>query len=122
MDLQNSPRKPLAPLRPQRRRAERVELIEPCPYEMSEDLGGGTFVLHEGEALSINISSGGMLLLMDQAPQVDQVLKVHVPTPNKSTNSLTLVEVRWTSPILSDLPTSRYLVGVRSIFGPHFYE
>ena len=122
MDLQNSPRKPLAPLRPQRRRAERVELIESCPYEMSEDLGGGTFVLHEGEALSINISSGGMLLLMDQAPQVDQVLKVHVPTPNKTTNSLNLVEVRWTSPILSDLPTSRYLVGVRSIFGPHFYE
>lgn len=122
MDLQNSPKKPLTPIRQLRRRAERVELLEPCPYEMSEDLGGGTIVMHQGEALSINISSGGMLLLMDQAPQVDQVLKVHVPTPNKSTNSLALVEVRWTRPILAETPTSRYLVGVKSIFGPQFYE
>ncbi len=122
MDLQNSPKQPLTPIRQLRRRAERVELLEPCPYEMSEDLGGGTIVMHQGEALSVNISSGGMLLLMDQAPQVDQVLKVHVPTPNKSTNSLALVEVRWTRPILAETPTSRYLVGVKSIFGPHFYE
>ncbi len=123
MDVQkNRPEKPVAPLRQLRRRAQRVELIESCPFEMSEDIGGGMIILHEGEALSINVSSGGLLLLMDQAPQVGQVLKVQVPTQIRSTNSLTLVEVRWTRQVLAETPSIRYLVGVRSLFGPQFYE
>jgi len=122
MDLEKDSDRPLAPIHQQRRRADRVKIMESCPYEMSEAIGGGTIVMHQGEALSINISSGGMLLLMDQAPQVDQVLEILLPAPNKSTNALTLVEVRWTRQLLSEVAAGRYLVGVRSLFGPYFYE
>ena len=48
---------------------------------------------NSGKALSLNISSGGMLVLMDHAPEVEQVLKVIVPTPTSSAGTPTLAEV-----------------------------
>ncbi len=61
--------------------AERVALLRPIPYELSLPHGDvGAKVLY-GRALSLNISSWGMLILMDQEPVLDQVMKVLVPTP-----------------------------------------
>lgn len=80
----------------QENHSERVALLRPIPYEMTvtmEDVVGATPI---GRALSLNISRGGMLVLMDQAPQVDQVLKVYVPTPVTLAETPTLAEVRWT--------------------------
>ncbi|MBH0196881.1 MAG: PilZ domain-containing protein [Nitrospira sp.] len=80
----------------QENHSERVALLRPIPYEMTvtmEDVAGATPI---GRALSLNISRGGMLVLMDQAPQVDQVLKVYVPTPVTLAETPTLAEVRWT--------------------------
>jgi hypothetical protein len=51
---------------------------------------------HSGKALSLNISSGGMLVLMEQVPDINQVLKVNVPTPISVAETPTLAEVRWT--------------------------
>jgi hypothetical protein len=73
---------------------------------------------HHGKALSVNISSGGMLILMDQAPAVEQVMKVYVPTPITAAETPTLAEVRWTR----KLPFGRnngggpYFVGLKFIF------
>ena len=53
----------------------------------------------EGKALSLNISPGGMLLLMDKAPAVGQTIKVKVPTPVNQVQAPTLAEVRWTRPV-----------------------
>lgn len=58
--------------------AERLALLRPIPYELSlpnhESGQNGTSVFH-GRALSLNISSGGMLILMAQAPPLYSVGK-----------------------------------------------
>ena len=76
--------------------SERGALLRPILYEMTAPVEESSAQAFQGKALSINISSGGMLLLMDQAPNVEQVLKVYVPTPITLTDTPTLAEVRWT--------------------------
>ncbi len=64
---------------PHKKHSERVTLLRPIPFEMTVpglEVGGRA---HHGRALSVNISSGGMLLLMDQAPTLEQVMKVPFP-------------------------------------------
>lgn len=76
--------------------SERAALLRPILYEMTSPIEGPTASTQSGKALSLNISSGGMLVLMDQAPDVEQVLKVYVPTPITIAETPTLAEVRWT--------------------------
>jgi PilZ domain len=98
--------------------SERAALLRPIPYEMTATVEGVAGTIPIGRALSLNISSGGMLILMDQAPQVDQVLKVYVPTPVTVAETPTLAEVRWTR----KLPFGRvngngaYFVGLKFMF------
>lgn len=98
--------------------SERAALLRPIPYEMTATMEGVAGPASIGRALSLNISSGGMLILMDQAPQVDQVLKVYVPTPVTVAETPTLAEVRWTR----KLPFGRvngngaYFVGLKFMF------
>ena len=75
---------------------ERVALLRPVPFEMTTQVDDPADTASSGKALSLNISSGGMLVLMDHAPLVEQVLKVLVPTPTSSAGTPTLAEVRWT--------------------------
>ncbi len=99
--------------------AERVALLRPIPYELSIPNGdeSGARVLY-GRALSLNISSGGMLILMDQAPVLDQVMKVHVPTPIALAETPTLAEVRWTRrlPFFSSGSEASFFVGLKFLF------
>jgi hypothetical protein len=71
-----------------------------------------------GKALSLNISSGGMLVLMDQAPDIEQVLKVYVPTPISVADTPTLAEVRWTRklPFGRTNGSGAYFVGLKFMF------
>lgn len=107
-----------APTHQQRIRNERLASMRSCWYEMSELLDQDSIVFHRGYAHSINISSGGMLLLMAQEPQVLQVLEVHVPQPIEMVNPQTLVEVCWTRRISIDANDSIFLVGVKFLFKP----
>ena len=98
--------------------SERAALLRPIPYEMTatiEGLPGSTPI---GRALSLNISSGGMLVLMDQAPQVEQVLKVYVPTPVAIAETPTLAEVRWTRrlPFGRSNGNGMHFVGLKFLF------
>lgn len=102
-----------------REHSERVALLRPIPYELTAPLN----VSHEGHALqgralSLNISSGGMLVLMDREPSLDQVIKVYVPTPITRAETPTLAEVRWTRRMPFSKPTSNgaYFVGLKFIF------
>ena len=61
----------------------------------------------------VNISSKGMLLLMDQPPALKQELRVQVPTPLTMVQTPARAEVRWTRKIRMDRDESRYFVGVR---------
>jgi hypothetical protein len=100
------------------RRAERTTLIRPCLYEMTESDGRESVMLHEGYALSVNVSSGGMLLLMPQPPQVHQVLEVATPSCDNSKTPLpALVEVRWTKEVAVERDGSLCLAGVRFLVG-----
>ena len=91
-----------------------MALMEPCHYELTESHDPNTVLLHQGDALSVNISTGGMLLLMPHAPSFKQVFEVHAPLPEgKSKKKLTLVEVRWTRHIPVESSESMSLVGVK---------
>ena len=97
---------------------ERVALLRPIPYELTKPVDGPTMLACEGKALSLNISSGGMLVLMEQAPDVNQVLKVNVPTPVTVAETPTLAEVRWARrvPFGKGTGDGPYLVGLKFMF------
>lgn len=95
------------------KRTVRYPLVESCPFEIIESLGQELTVTHRGEALAVNISSNGMLLLMDLPPPLKQELRVQVPTPLTMVKTPARAEVRWTREIRMDGAECRYFVGVR---------
>lgn len=101
--------------------SERAALLRPIVYEMTSSEKceqEGHLQVMDGTALSLNISGGGMLVLMDKAPDVEQVLKVYVPTPITSAETPTLAEVRWIRKFPFELSRghSAYFVGLKFMF------
>jgi hypothetical protein len=98
--------------------SERAALLRPIPYEMTTPVDGPTAPAREGKALSLNISNGGMLVLMDHALGVEQVVKVYVPTPISWAETPTLAEVRWTRKLPFGKANGKgtYFVGLKFIF------
>jgi c-di-GMP-binding flagellar brake protein YcgR len=96
---------------------ERVALLRPIPYEMTTAVDDPSASAHQGKALSVNISSGGMLILMEQAPAIEQVMKVYVPTPISVAETPTLAEVRWTRRLpFGKSNGGAYFVGLKFMF------
>jgi len=102
----------------QKSHSERAALLRPILYEMTTPAEDPAASTHSGKALSLNISSGGMLVLMHQAPDVEQVLKVYVPTPITLAETPTLAEVRWTRrlPFGKTNGNGPYFVGLKFMF------
>ncbi|WP_447979432.1 PilZ domain-containing protein [Candidatus Nitrospira bockiana] len=102
----------------QQKHSERVTMIRPIQYESTSpidpDLFESNFSSRRGKALTINISSGGMLLVMDHAPEPLQLLKVHVPVPIHMTHIPTLAEVAWTRPVPMG-PHDLHFVGLKFV-------
>lgn len=101
---------------PERRSSERLPLIRPCPYELSRVTSGGAVEVSQGYAVSINISSEGMLLFMPQAPGERQVFEVQVPSLAAQESRTMLVEGCWSRQIPMSADTTMHLVGVRFLF------
>lgn len=97
---------------------ERIALLRPIPFEMTTQADDPEDRGRAGKALSLNISSGGMLVLMDYAPPVEQVLKVLVPTPTALAGTPTLAEVRWTRkmPFGRGNGNGPFFVGLKFLF------
>ena len=97
---------------------ERVALLRLILYEMTTSVEAPAASTHGRKAFSLNISSGGMLVLMEQVPDVNQVLKVYVPTPITVAETPTLAEVRWARrvPFWQGTGTGPYLVGLKFMF------
>jgi len=102
--------------------AERVALLRPIPYEMLYDLDTSleqespeTRVARHGKGLSLNVSSGGMLLIMGHPPKVNQAMKIHVPTPVNIAKTPTLAEVRWTRKLPLQTFDELYFVGMKFV-------
>jgi hypothetical protein len=102
----------------QKSHSERAALLRPILYEMTTPVEVPAASSHNGKALSLNISSGGMLVLMDQAPTIEQVMKVYVPTPISAAETPTLAEVRWTRrlPFGTTNGNVAYFVGLKFMF------
>jgi hypothetical protein len=98
--------------------SDRAALLRPILYEVTAPEAGNGNLVKGGKALSLNISSGGILVLMDQAPDIEQVLKIYVPTPIAIAETPTLVEVRWTRKLpIGDLGNDlTYFVGLKFMF------
>jgi len=96
-------------------RRNRFPLMHPVRYERSASLSEaetGRSLIRTG--LSINVSSTGMCLLMDVAPQRQEVLRVHVPMPIAMSKTPTLAEVCWKRPVpLSS--NGLYFVGLKFV-------
>jgi hypothetical protein len=107
---------PAVPVHRECRSQERVAFMGSCPYEISDLISDESIAIHQGEAVSMNISAGGMLLFMDQAPPVEQVFLLRVPE-SKIVKSPTLVEVCWTRAVPIEDYGKRYLVGVKFLSG-----
>ena len=73
----------------------RTPVIRPVQYTFNATLEGGEVVDVHGRGLTINISEGGLCLLMDHTPHVQDVLRVQVSLPDLMTEVPTLGEVRW---------------------------
>ena len=102
----------------QKSHSEREALLRPILYEMTTPVEDSSASTHNGKALSLNISSGGMLVLMDQPPAIEQVMKVFVPTPVTAAETPTLAEVRWMRrlPFGKTNGNGAYFVGLKFIF------
>ena len=109
----NSP----APSTPRNRRdSERVPVMRPCSYEMSETITDDIVVFHRGAAVCVNMSTGGMLLLMPDPPQIQQVFSVHPPNGGSAQQTTRPVEARWVRPSSGSSgedTEQMYLVGVK---------
>ena len=101
----------------------RIPLMRTVPYTLSVMPDEGFCASledpaaeREGVALSMNLSSGGILLVMSEAPDVEQVLKVCVPTPITGVETPTLAEVRWARELSGGAQSTLYLVGLKFLF------
>ncbi len=99
-------------------RSERVALMQPCTYELTEAHDSETILLHQGEALSVNVSSGGMLILMPHTFRQHQMFEVHVPTHSPGEKRLALVEVRWSKQVPLENGDCMSFVGVKFLMTP----
>jgi PilZ domain len=89
--------------------------MRPVSYELSAVISeADTGRPLRGTGLSLNVSSGGMCLLMDWEPQRQEVLRVHVPMPIALSKTPTLAEVCWKRPVpLSS--NGLYFVGLKFV-------
>ncbi len=98
-------------------RRDRFPLIREVHYEPSVPAGEELMVENQqgqrfSKGLTINVGNGGVCLLMDRAPEIREIVKIHVPMPITSAKTPTLAEVRWQRA----LPVERngvYVVGLK---------
>jgi PilZ domain len=102
----------------ERRSSERLPTFLPCLYELTHVSGHDTVEVSEGLTLSLNISGGGMLLLMPQVLEERKLFEVHMLSPPKPEKATKLVEVCWAREFSFGVGTKVHLVGVKSVFEP----
>ena len=113
--VDNQPEQP-SPIPPRDRRIDaRFPVRTPCAYELieGESHEGGTV---PGKAYSLNVSSDGILLLLDQQPRSRQLLSIKNPALQWQ-QTVTLFEVRWATHLPVGTTHKRYLVGCHLTFG-----
>ena len=101
-----------------RRNSERVRSIQVCPYELTKFSRKDKVALSKGRGFTINVSVGGLLLLLPQAVDEKQVFEIKAPSVADKRRDTRLVEVCWTHPLPVTVRTTMHLAGVRLLFEP----
>ena len=94
---------------------DRVIFMRSISYEIPAWPENERYASQRGQALSLNVSSGGILLLIDIALDVQQVLKIFVPSVLDIAQTPTLGEVRWTRPVPFDMRDRLFFVGLKFV-------
>ncbi|MBK5283290.1 MAG: hypothetical protein JJE16_14545 [Nitrospiraceae bacterium] len=106
---------------PSGRRCEvRTEYRSMCSYKMLDAIEEESVVIEKGVAFALNQSTGGMLLLMGQAPRAKQLIEVY-SARSRWSRTANVFEARWTRPVRVESHGNLYLVGCRRTFGPRHY-
>lgn len=99
---------------------ERVESRCECAYEVQDVVDGAPVVVKKGEAMTLNRSDEGVLLVMKQAPRVNQMIEVHT-SRSAWRRTASVYEARWTKPVHIASLGDVHLVGCRRVAGPCQY-
>ncbi|SPP65073.1 hypothetical protein [Nitrospira lenta] len=95
-----------------RREEARVEDCHSCSYEIIESGDPQVAAVQEGQMFTLNRSAHGRLLLMDQAPRLNQRIEVHSATLGWRRSTM-VYDVRWTRSIQIGPQGDLFLVGCR---------
>lgn len=99
---------------------ERVESRIDCTYEVQDVVDGAPVVVKKGEAMTLNRSDEGVLLVMKRAPRVNQMIEVHTSRAAWRRTAC-VYEARWTKPVHIASLGDVHLVGCRRVAGPCQY-
>jgi hypothetical protein len=102
----------------ERRDSHRIPVVRSCSYQFSRFPRDNSVELSEGVTLCINMSAGGMLLLLRSVLSEGQVFEVNAPSIRTEESKTKLVETRWTRPLPVEMGVGFHLVGVRFLFEP----
>ena len=117
-NIYDNPVKIGMPTQQERRDSERVPCMRACPYELTKPAGDNAVKLSEGYGYSINMSVGGMLLLLPQEVGKRQVLEIRMPSEARKEQIIKVAEVCWAHPIPVGASDNMYLAGIRFLFEP----
>ncbi len=96
-------------------RSDRVPILQAIVFESSaHHIDGEEFTLHSRMGLSLNVSSAGLCLLVDERPVSGEVWRVQIPSVTQGIQTPTLADVRW----VRELPFAESglaIVGLRFI-------
>lgn len=100
-----------------RRFDQRFSVRSLCSFELKGTTGRGPAAMQLGTACSLNVSTDGILLLLDREPQIRELVEIH-NSPVPRSKAATLFEVRWVKALPIGAVRPRYLAGCRLALGP----
>ena len=98
----------------ERRASERFDLGAGCVYVMENPADQDRVELHEGVGTVVDLSRGGMSLLLGIQPLIEQVIHVHLSHP-RTGETLSQIHVLWTRPAEDG---ESYVAGGKFVSGP----
>ena len=99
----------------ERRASQRTDLHLACEYVIHERSDGEEFEFHQGAGTVLNISPGGMALLVGIQVRILQVMQVYISHPQTGPTT-SQVQVLWTRPAED---VKKHVVGCKLLSGPY---
>lgn len=96
-----------------RRRPSRLPFLRFVTYDLgaSETFDGNG---QKGQAAAINVSEGGLCLLVNHLLREADIIRVELPLADVATTSATLAEVKWSKAVpWSQDDSPQYFVGIQ---------